>query len=194
MRRLASLGPRAVVLAEDETDVLLFPPLRAAWARRGHSSPVGLTGWNARRVVFGALNVRTGARVLLVRERQRRADYQVFLHQIRRHSPGRPIVLLADEDPSHTARASQGVAAQAGIEVLWLPKRSPHLNPMDHLWRPGKQQVCANRQYPGIDMAARWLISYLAQLPRREALRKAGLLAPHCWLRPVPSKHFRGPT
>jgi len=23
--------------------------------------------------------------------------------------------------------------------LLWLPKRSPHLNPMDHLWRHGKE-------------------------------------------------------
>jgi DDE superfamily endonuclease len=182
------------VLAEDETDVLLFPPLRAAWARRGQATPVGLTGWNARRVVFGALNVRTGARVFLARERQRSVDYQVFLRQLRRQYPGRRIVLLADEDPSHTARASQSCAAQAGIEVLWLPKRSPHLNPMDHLWRPAKQQVCANRQYPGIDVAARRLIAYLAQLTPHEARRKAGLLAPHGWLQPVLSKHFCGPT
>lgn len=183
-----------MVLAEDETDGLLFPPLRAAWARRGQSSQVALTGWNARRVVFGALNVRTGTRVWLARERQRSADYQVFLHQLRQRDPGRPLVRLADEDPSHTARASQAVAAQAGIEVLWLPKRSPHLNPMDHVWRPAKQQVCANRQYPDIDGAARRLIAYLAQLPPREARRKAGLLAPHCWLHPVLSKHFCGPT
>ena len=29
------LGPRDVLLFEDETDLLLFPPLRACWARRG---------------------------------------------------------------------------------------------------------------------------------------------------------------
>ena len=32
---LKGLGPRDVVLFEDETDLLLFPPLRACWARRG---------------------------------------------------------------------------------------------------------------------------------------------------------------
>jgi transposase len=59
-RTIAHLPPRSVVLAEDETNLLLFPPLRASWAQRGEPAPVPITGRNARRVVFGALNLRTG--------------------------------------------------------------------------------------------------------------------------------------
>jgi hypothetical protein len=32
-----------------------------------------------------------------------------------------------------------------------FPKRSPHLNPVDHLWRDAKAVICANRQYATID-------------------------------------------
>jgi hypothetical protein len=38
-----------VVLAEDETDLLLFPPLRASWSPRGEPAQVMLTGRNANR-------------------------------------------------------------------------------------------------------------------------------------------------
>ena len=58
-----------------------------------------------------------------------------FLRELRRRYRDRPIALLLDEDSSHTARASQHLAAELGIELLWLPKRSPELNPMEHLWR-----------------------------------------------------------
>ncbi len=59
-----------MVLAEDETDLLLFPPLRAAWSPRGQAKRVVLSGRNARRTVSGAMNLRTGHRLFLGRERQ----------------------------------------------------------------------------------------------------------------------------
>jgi hypothetical protein len=52
-RVVGCLPQRSVVLAEDETDLLLFPPLRAMWSLRGVPAEVLLNGWNARRTVFG---------------------------------------------------------------------------------------------------------------------------------------------
>jgi transposase len=183
-----------VILAEDETDVLLFPPLRAAWAKRGKQAEVRLTGRNARRVLFGALNLRTGHRVLVCRERQRAADFSVFLRELRRRYRDRPIALLLDEDSSHTAKASQLLAAKLNIRLLWLPKRSPELNPMDHLWRAPKQKICANRQYANVDEVARRVVRYVQRLTSRDALRKAGVLSRRFWLRNALSKYFCGPT
>src|SRR5438309_10743018 len=78
--KIRHLPPRSVLLIEDETDLLLFPPLRAAWALRGEAAPVPLSGRNARRVIFGALNLHTGHRLLLSRHRQRAVDFQEFLY------------------------------------------------------------------------------------------------------------------
>jgi len=64
------------LLVEDETDLLLFPPLRATWSPRGQPAQVLLTGWNAKRVVFGAMNLVTGHRLIHVRLHQRAADFQ----------------------------------------------------------------------------------------------------------------------
>jgi hypothetical protein len=66
-RILSGLSEDSVVLIEDETDLLLFPPLRAMWSPRGEAACVILSGRNARRVVFGCMNLRTGHRLLLVR-------------------------------------------------------------------------------------------------------------------------------
>jgi hypothetical protein len=47
------------VLVADWTLLRLFPPLRAAWAPVGTSGVVPVTGENAKRVLFGAINIRT---------------------------------------------------------------------------------------------------------------------------------------
>jgi transposase len=144
---------------------------------------VPLSGHNAKRTVFGALNIDTGYRLLLDRRRQRGEDFREFLRELREHYRGWHVALVLDEDSSHQARASQALAAEWGIELLWLPKQSPHLNPMDHLWRQAKQVVSANRQYADIEEHVHRFIHYLYSLRPREALRKAGVLSEDFWLR-----------
>jgi hypothetical protein len=173
------------LLAEDETDLLLFPPLRAGWSLEGEPLQVHLSGRNARRVIFGTLNLRTGTRLLLARERQRAADFQAFLRLVHSHYRGWPVALLLDEDPSHTAGGSVDWAERYGIPLLWLPKRSPKLNPMDTLWGQGKDVISANKQYATIEDQVDRFIRHLGSLSNQEALHTAGVLSPNFWLRNV---------
>jgi DDE superfamily endonuclease len=171
------------VLLEDETDLLLFPPLRAAWGLRGRPLEVPISGSNARRVVFGAINVDSGRRLFLVRRHQRGEDFRAFLAVVRSHYRGWRVALLLDEDRSHTAGDSQGLAVALGIRLIWLPKRCPELNGMDHLWGHGKDHVCANRQYGNIDEEAGRFVQYLQSFSNQEALLQAGILSENSWLR-----------
>ena len=142
-----------------------------------------ISGGNAKRVLFGAINLETGRRLFLVRRRKRGLDFEDFLEEVRWYYRGRHVALLLDEDSSHTAGDSQDVADDLGIDLLWLPKRDPHLNPMDHLWRHGKEVMSANHQYASIDEQAERFIGYLSNLSRFEALKKAGIFAKDFWLR-----------
>jgi hypothetical protein len=173
------------LLAEDETDLVLFPPLRAGWSRRGQPCRVVISGYNARRVVFGAIHLRTGRRLFLVRLHQRQADFQAFLQLIHQHYRGREVALLLDEHRSHTAAASQQLARELRIHLLWLPHRAPELNPMDQLWGQAKDITSANLQYPTIDDHARAFIAYLESLTNWEARYTSGILSEHFWLNSV---------
>jgi hypothetical protein len=186
------LAPDTALLVEDETDLLLFPPLRAGWAKEGKPAAVRLTGWNARRVVFGTMDLQTGDRLLHVRERQRSGEFQPLLAAVRERYGVRPIAVLLDEDSSHTAKASVALAQELAIRLLWFPKRAPELNPMDTLWRHAKDLICANRQYETIEEQARRFVQYLASLPNQDALRMAGIQSPDFWLRSALSKDFCG--
>jgi hypothetical protein len=184
-RQIRALPPRTALLAEDETDLLLFPPLRACWSPRGQPKEVPLSGRNARRVIFGALNLRTGHRLLLARERQRAVDYQAFVELVHRRYRGWPVALLQDEDSSHTAVGSVGLAEWLGIPLLWLPKRSPKLNPMDTLWGQAKDVISANKQYATIDEQVQRFLSHLEGLSPQRALHTAGVLSEDFWLKSV---------
>jgi hypothetical protein len=180
------LPRRSVVLAEDETDLLLFPPLRAGWSKRGEAARVWLSGRNARRVIFGAMNLRTGTRLFVPRQKGRSADFQAFLEETRWHYRGWHVALLLDEDPSHTAQASRRAAE--GMTLLWLPKRAPKLNPMDTLWGQGKDVVSASKQYATIDEQVERFVNHLRGLSNREALHTSGVLSGKFWLNGALSK------
>jgi transposase len=183
-RYVKGLGPRAVVLFEDETDLLLFPPLRACWALRGEDAEVRLAGRDAKRVIFGALNTSNGTRLFLERKKQRAEDFRGFLGLIHEHDRGWRVSLILDEDTSHTAQASRREADVLGIRPVWLPIRCPELNALDQLWRHAKQQVCANRQYGSIEEQVHRFLHYLEGLSVEEILRKAGVLSEDYWLKP----------
>ncbi len=170
-----------MVLAQDETDLLLFPPLRAGWARRGETAPVLLSGWNARRVVFGAMNLRTGARLFLPRAKGQSIDFQAFLEEVRGRYRGWHVAMLVDENRSHTAKAS--LAKAEGMTLLWLPKRSPELNPMDTLWGQGKDVISANKQYEPIEEQVNRFLDYLGGLSNQEALHTSGVFSDTFWLK-----------
>lgn len=197
--KLAYWLPLATLLVEDETDLLLFPPLRAGWARRGHSKKVDLSGHNQKRVLFGALNPLTGRLLLLPREHVRASDFCAFLRLLRQHYRllYRPLVLLLDEAPCHTAKVSRALADELNILLVFLPKRSPHLNPMDHLWRFVKAAICSNRQYRDLEEQVVRVLLFLFAMPPRQLLLKAGILSPRFWLRSILrflGKNFFGPT
>jgi hypothetical protein len=142
-----------VLLVLDETTLRLLPPLRAAWALRGQQAQVPISGRNDQRVLFGALNVANGRRLLLRRKRACAADFQAFLRHLRQrhYRAGQPLWLLLDRATCHVAAGSLALAAELDMTLLWLPRQCSELNAMDHLWRHLKEDLAANRQRPTMD-------------------------------------------
>nr|WP_153868183.1 MULTISPECIES: transposase [Myxococcaceae] len=170
-------------MVSDATILRWFPPLRSAWAPEGQQAQVLITGENAKRTLWGALNPRTGHRIVTASRGCTQEAFMDFLRALRRAYPGRPILLLLDRASCHTAQKAQALAKRLDIHLLWLPKQHPELSCMDQLWRALKQYVSSNRQYPGIELHVDAAVLWLLSLTRTEALRKAGALAKGFWLR-----------
>ena len=172
-----------MVLFADWTLLRLFPPLRAAWAPVGAQAIVPISGANARRVLFGAINVATAHRTVLVRRTAGQADAQTFLRDLRRrYRRAGTIWLFLDRASAHTAPATQRLAAALGIVLLWLPKQHPELNAMDQLWRELKRLIAANRQADSIDALADDATTWVLGLTPAQARRKSGMASDRFWL------------
>ena len=167
----------------DETSLREFPPLRAAWARRGQQQVVVLSGRNARCVVHGALNVATGELVTLLRDRSRQDDCAAFVEALGHLRPDVPKLLVWDNAPPHHPKRVQATAEAAHITLAFLPFRAPELMPCEDLWRLTKAVVAANRAYITVQEQAERALAWLAALSPFDRLLKSGLFgAKFQWL------------
>ena len=173
----------AVLLAQDETILRLFPVLRRAWSLRGEQAKVYISGRNAKRVLFATINLRTGHRLVMRRRRMRQGDFQEFLRLVRQRYGSRPVWMLLDEAPCHIAKRSLRLAAQLDIRFIFLPKQCSELNAMDQLWKELKGQISANYQFADIDHHAEQAEEWLMSLSKGQAMLKAGVLSKSYWLR-----------
>jgi transposase len=166
----------------DETIITETPPLYHGYGRIGEQVHVPITGNHTRRVLHGALNIRSGDALLLITDEWVQETHHVFLHMLSAHWRGWHIVLFEDRGSPHTAEESRELARALGIEVRFLPVATPELNAMDHLWRHVKGRGLANRATQSIDASADRACRYILDMSRRERLQKAGVLSGNFWL------------
>jgi len=168
----------------DETIISETPPLYCCYGHIGGQVCVPISGGHARRILHGAINVGTGDVQLLVTKDWTQREHQHFLNVIRGHWRGWNVVLFEDRATQHTCPGSRWMAGVCAIELRLLPRATPELNAMDHLWRHTKGTVLADRPTDSIDRSAQAACDYILGLSPKERLRKAGVLSGDFWLGP----------
>jgi len=170
----------------DSTIFNEIPPLRAMWAPMGEQAKVPIVGRHRdKRILTGVLNIQTGTYFQYFSETYTQDTFHTILRLIRRHWRGWNIVLFLDKNSAQWAHSSRRWARHLNIELRWLPKACPELNPVDHLWRHLKRDILANEPLPNLEATLKRAWSYLRDLSPRERLRKAGVLSGHFWLQDV---------
>ena len=180
IRRILKRNPDALILFEDETTLRMFPPLRAAWMKIGHQKEVPLPKSNYRRVLFGALDYRSGEIFLFVRSTNGKDDFYAFLDHLKERFPDEEIYLILDNWISHTL--SEDYANMLNINLLWLPKGCPELNPSEDLWGHLKDNIAANRTYKSIQELVERSKKWLFDLTPLEIKTKAAIMSKSFWL------------
>ena len=76
-------------------------------------------------------------------------------------------VLVLDNAPSHTARASREVykvAEEIGVTTLFQPPASPDLSPLDYwVWGDVKDQMVDYKDLPTLKLATSWAWTWLRE-------------------------------
>jgi len=173
---------RTVLLMLDETIITETPPLYAGYGHVGEQVRVPITGNRAKRILHGTINVQSGSVLLLITEAWTQDEHQTYLSMLRAYWRGWNIVLFEDKASQHKAPGSLAWAAHLGIETRLLPKATPELNAMDHLWRHAKRVTQANRPPQPISACAMDAGWYILDLSARERLQQAGVLSGNFWL------------
>jgi DDE superfamily endonuclease len=163
------------VWVADETALREFPPLRAGWSQVGHPALVTISGRNARRTLFGALNVTSGDLVSLPLLRCRTDDIVAAVTDLGQTRPDVPKLLIWDNAPPHHPHRVRDAAMAAGITLAFLPFRAPELMPLEELWRGLKQTVAANRCYADLEELITRALTWLTTMSTNDRLRRCGL-------------------
>lgn len=130
---------RASVFYADESLISLIPHVGKTWTFPDAHPVVRVSGKRGQHVGITAA-VNRGGRLCfeLTREKERFTSktFLRFIRKLRREHPGRPIVLIVDGAPIHTAKL---VKAFVKENTSWLcleilPAYSPELNPTEKSW------------------------------------------------------------
>lgn len=170
-KAVVEAGPEAAILYADESRVQLLPLIRAMWHWVGQQIRVPTPGTNVTRTLFGALNIRTGRWVYLVREGMFKEDFIAFLESLLVAYPTGPIVLIVDNFSSHTAQAvTEWLAGHPRLQLLYLPKYCSHLNPVEQIWLRLKNKIAANRLYGSMKALLETVESFFNEMTPEQAL------------------------
>jgi transposase len=89
-------------------------------------------------VGFYALN---GESVISFPENQEKERICACLERIREQNPAQRILLVLDNFSSHVCEYTRKRAHQLGIDLIFLPVGSPHLNPIEPVWKSLKWEA-----------------------------------------------------
>jgi transposase len=144
--------PEAILLAEDECDLHLLAVLRAMWQRVKEQVRIVTPGQNAKRGVFGALNLRTGEWFYHLSAHKRSADFTAFLTSLLAAYPVGKLYVLVDNARIHTSKAVKlWLEQHPRLELVYLPTYSGHqLNPVEKVWWALKGEIAANRCFKSL--------------------------------------------
>jgi len=83
-------------------------------------------------VGFYALN---GESLVRWTETEEKEKICSVLETVREQNPGQRILLVLDKHGSHICEYTRKRAHQLGIDLIFLPSGSPHLNPIEQVWK-----------------------------------------------------------
>jgi transposase InsO family protein len=146
------------LLFGDESEALTHPYLAHAWAARGADLRVEAPGRARKRALLGVLDHARRELIVGTSGTKRSADFIALLTRLEgAYGPAsgcesRPVVLVLDNGPTHTSRATrEALAARPWLSVEWLPKYAPELNDIERSWRDLKRHYLAHRIFPDAD-------------------------------------------
>ena len=138
----------------DETTLSLHPPLRCCWMKRGQQKRVDTPGQQKTVHFFGGYDWQTDQVHGIQHPKRNSEGFCRFLdHLMNEVYPTQKVILVMDNARINTSQMSQAALSLFDdlLQVIYLPKYCPFLNPIERFWQHLKKLVNANRLHHSLD-------------------------------------------
>jgi transposase len=132
-------------MAGDEASLYLQASLMRVWSPTGQTPVIRTEAGRANTHFYGALNLATGAQVVLRFVLMNAAVSALFLSLLLQAYPEGPLLVLWDRAPWHRGpQITRLLEANPRLEILWFPPGCPELNPQEQVWKATREAVSHN--------------------------------------------------
>jgi DDE superfamily endonuclease len=152
VKRVQRKNPAATVevWTEDEHRLGLKPVNRIIWVEKG-MQPIAAVNWRFQWLwLVGFVHPANGETYWWIVPRLDTEIFTLVLEDFARHfgiGDEKQVVLTLDQASFHT---SEELRVPRGINLLWMPPKSPELQPAERLW-PLTDEPVANRTFDNLD-------------------------------------------
>lgn len=162
----------------DETDLHWCPDIGMEISPLGEQFVVDSPGKDKLRFLLGGVDYVSGEGLYQIYSRKRHEEFQHHLESLLVMYPSEFLFVVVDNASSHTTEklAPFMEANIEGMEVVFLPTYSPHLNLIERLWRQMRQQITKDHFYESIHHLCEAVKNWLEKLPFEEFLSLMGNL------------------
>ena len=175
-KAISGRKPNEAILFEDECTTHQHPSLKNTWILRGFRKFIGTFGNQAKRNVFGFVNILTGHSVCRVTDSLKSEEFIAGLEELKRRYKGRKVKLFIDKAPCHRSNKTKEYIGNNSnwLTVEYLPTQSPELNPVEMLWQCMREAVTHNCLFSTIQQLVDALVNFFSGLTKREVLSICG--------------------
>ena len=118
---------------------------RKYWSPVGVPTTVPYTGSHKRIAVYGSITM-DGRQFFRTDSWFNAPTFIEYLTALQRHFG--KVAVIIDRAPPHRARpVKQLLRENKNIKIIYLPKGSPYLNPVEECWHQGKQMLLVSEYY-----------------------------------------------
>lgn len=162
-RLLKHLPTTETAVFQDEVDLNLNPEIGSMWQEKAKQTEIVTPGNNVKRYLAGSLDWRTKRVISTLGKRRNGELFIAHLAELNRALKHYKVVhVICDNAPFHTSKAVRAwLAEHPRIRLVFLPKYSPELNPIERVWWHLRDEITRNHQHPTIQLlinaTLRWL-------------------------------------
>lgn len=154
---------QTVILAGDEMILSTQTTVQKVWLPQGVPAYVETSVKRKNVSIYGFLNIKTGHEHAFITEQQTSLVTVSILKKIGQMYSKKKIVIIWDNAPWHrglTVREFLGNNPY-NFYLIALPPYAPELNPQEHVWKAGRENVTHNKLIRSIDTITKNFVSYL---------------------------------